>query len=34
MEKVMNTTNAVVAIYDTHQQAEHAIKELQGAEPT
>ena len=27
----MDTTNSVVAIYDTHQQAEHAIKELQEA---
>jgi hypothetical protein len=26
-EKIM-TTNSVVAIYDTHEQAEHAIKEL------
>jgi uncharacterized membrane protein len=25
----MSTTNSVVAIYDTHEQAEHAIKELQ-----
>ncbi len=25
----MTTTNSVVAIYDTHEQAEHAIKELQ-----
>lgn len=25
----MDTTNSVVAIYDTHEQAEHAIKELQ-----
>lgn len=25
------TTNSVVAIYDTHEQAEHAIKELQVA---
>jgi uncharacterized membrane protein len=31
MEKTMNTTNSVVAIYDTHEQAEHAIKELQHA---
>jgi uncharacterized membrane protein len=30
MEKMM-TTNSVVAIYDTHAQAEHAIKELQEA---
>jgi uncharacterized membrane protein len=27
----MIDTNSVVAIYDTHDQAEHAIKELQGA---
>ncbi len=27
----MSITNAVVAIYDTHEQAEHAIKELQEA---
>ena len=27
----MNKTNSVVAIYDTHEQAEHAIKELQVA---
>ena len=27
----MNTTNSVVAIYDTHEQAEHAVKELQQA---
>lgn len=27
----MNTTNSVVAIYDTHEQAERAIKELQEA---
>jgi uncharacterized membrane protein len=27
----MMTTNSVVAIYDTHEQAEHAIKELQEA---
>jgi len=27
----MNTTNSLVAIYDTHEQAEHAIKELQHA---
>ncbi len=27
----MTTTNSVVAIYDTHEQAEHAIKELQQA---
>ena len=25
----MISTNSVVAIYDTHDQAEHAIKELQ-----
>jgi uncharacterized membrane protein len=31
MEKVMNTTNSVVAIFNTHEQAEHAIKELQEA---
>jgi uncharacterized membrane protein len=31
MEKSMITTNSVVAIYDTHDQAEHAIKELQEA---
>ena len=29
MEKAMNITNSVVAIYDTHEQAERAIKELQ-----
>jgi uncharacterized membrane protein len=29
MEKKMNITNSVVAIYDTHEQAEHAVKELQ-----
>src|ERR1035438_3422785 len=29
MENTMITTNSVVAIYDTHEQAEHAIKELQ-----
>jgi len=29
MEKAMSITNSVVAIYDTHEQAEHAIKELQ-----
>lgn len=29
MEKAMNITNSVVAIYDTHEQAECAIKELQ-----
>ncbi len=27
----MNTTNSVVAIYDTHEQAEHAVKKLQVA---
>ncbi len=27
----MNITNSVVAIYDTHEQAEHAVKELQQA---
>ena len=27
----MNSKNAVAAIYDTHEQAEHAIKELQVA---
>jgi len=27
----MTTTNSVVAVYDTHEQAEHAIKELQEA---
>ncbi len=27
----MNPTNSVVAIYDTHEQAEHAVKELQQA---
>jgi uncharacterized membrane protein len=31
MEKIMTTTNSVVAVYDTHEQAEHAIKELQEA---
>ena len=31
MEKRMNMTNSVVAIYDTHEQAEHAVKELQQA---
>jgi hypothetical protein len=31
MEKTMSITNSVVAIYDTHAQAEHAIKELQEA---
>jgi uncharacterized membrane protein len=29
MEKAMSITNSVVAIYDTHEQAERAIKELQ-----
>jgi len=27
----MSTINSVVAIYDTHEQAEHAVKELQQA---
>jgi len=31
MERTMISTNSVVAIYDTHDQAEHAIKELQEA---
>src|SRR5579863_10536198 len=31
MEKAMTTSNSVVAIYDTHEQAERAIKELQQA---
>jgi uncharacterized Fe-S cluster-containing radical SAM superfamily enzyme len=31
MENTMITTNSVVAIYDSHEQAEHAIKELQEA---
>jgi uncharacterized membrane protein len=31
MESRMKIANAVVAIYDTHEQAEHAIKELQEA---
>jgi uncharacterized membrane protein len=31
MENTMMNTNSVVAIYDTHDQAEHAIKELQEA---
>jgi uncharacterized Fe-S cluster-containing radical SAM superfamily enzyme len=31
MENTMITTNSVVAIYDFHEQAEHAIKELQEA---
>jgi len=30
-EKSMISTNSVVAVYDTHEQAEHAIKELQEA---
>jgi uncharacterized membrane protein len=30
-EKTMSITNSVVAIYDTHEQAERAIKELQEA---
>jgi len=30
-EKIMTTTTSVVAIYDTHEQAEHAVKELQQA---
>jgi len=25
----MNSKNSVAAIYDTHEQAEHAIKEIQ-----
>ena len=29
MEKAMSITNSVVAIYDTHERAERAIKELQ-----
>jgi hypothetical protein len=29
MEMTMSITNSVVAIYDTHEQAERAIKELQ-----
>src|ERR1700728_1774356 len=29
MEKRMTTTNSVVAIYDTHDPAEHAVRELQ-----
>jgi len=29
MEKAMSITNSVVAIFDTHEQAERAIKELQ-----
>jgi uncharacterized membrane protein len=31
MEKAMSISNSVVAIYDTHEQAEHAVKELQEA---
>jgi uncharacterized membrane protein len=31
MEKAMSITNSVVAIYDTHEQAERAVKELQEA---
>jgi uncharacterized membrane protein len=31
LENTMINTNCVVAIYDTHDQAEHAIKELQEA---
>jgi len=31
MENTMNGTNSVAAIYATHEQAEHAIKELQKA---
>jgi uncharacterized membrane protein len=31
MEKTMSITNSVVAIYDTHEQAERAVKELQEA---
>src|ERR1700679_2764771 len=27
----MSVTNSVVAVYDTHEQAEHAVKELQEA---
>ena len=27
----MNSTNAAIAIYDTHEQVEHAVKELQEA---
>jgi uncharacterized membrane protein len=29
--ETMNSTNAVIAIYDTHEQVEHAVKELQEA---
>jgi uncharacterized membrane protein len=31
MEKYMSTMNSVVAVYETHEQAEAAIKELQEA---
>jgi uncharacterized membrane protein len=31
MEKNRSITNSVVAIYDTHEQAEHAVMELQQA---
>ena len=31
MENPLSATNSVVAIYDTHEQAEKAIKALQGA---
>jgi uncharacterized membrane protein len=31
MGKMMTPSNSVVAIYETHEQAEHAIKELQDA---
>jgi heat induced stress protein YflT len=30
-EKAMSISNSVVAIYNTHEQAEHAIKELHEA---
>jgi len=30
-EKIMSITNSVVAIYDTHERAEHAVKQLQEA---
>src|SRR5580698_374550 len=30
-EKPMSISNSVVAIYDTHEQAEHAVKQLQEA---
>jgi len=30
-EMEMNSRNSVAAIYDTHDQAEHAVKELQEA---